>query len=64
MSEEEVRLYLRKGKSANGEYLYFFSRSGKLVFYIDIKRLKQLLAGERDWVSIVGKKNRKAEESN
>ncbi len=59
---KSIRLYLRKGKNANGEYLYFFSRSGKLVFYIDIEKLKQLLAGERDWVSIVGKKNRKVEE--
>ena len=61
MSEELGRLYLRKGKSRYGEYLYFFSQSKKLVFYLNAERVKELLEGKRDYVSIVAKKNRSME---
>jgi len=62
MSEELARLYMRKGKSQYGEYLYFFSQSGKTVFYLNAERVRELLNGERDYVSIVAKKNRSMEE--
>ena len=61
MSEELGRLYMRKGKNQYGEYLYFFSQSKKLVFYINAERVKELLNGEREYVSIVAKKNRSVE---
>ena len=61
MSEELARLYMRKGKSQYGEYLYFFSQSKKLVFYINAERVKELLNGKREYVSIVAKKNRSVE---
>ena len=62
MSEEVGRLYMRKGKNQYGEYLYFFSQSKKLVFYLNAERVKELLEGKRDYVSIVAKKNRSVEE--
>ena len=62
MSEELGRLYMRKGKSRYGEYLYFFSQSKKLVFYLNADRVKELLDGKRDYVSIVAKRNRSIEE--
>lgn len=58
MSEELGRLYMRKGKSQYGEYLYFFSQSGKLVFYLNAERVRELLEDRREYVSIVAKKNR------
>ena len=58
MSEELGRLYMRKGRNRFGEYLYFFSQSKKLVFYLNAERVKELLEGKRDYVSIVAKKNR------
>jgi len=62
MSEELARLYMRKGKSQYGEYLYFFSQSSKTVFYLNADRVKELLDGKRDYVSIVAKRNRSIEE--
>jgi len=62
MSEKLGRLYMRKGKSQYGEYLYFFSQSGKTVFYLSAERVKELLEGKREYVSIVAKKNRSMEE--
>jgi len=62
MSEELARLYMRKGESQYGEYLYFFSQSGKTVFYLNAERVKELLEGKREYVSIVAKKNRSVEE--
>jgi len=62
MSEELGRLYLRKGKSQYGEYLYFFSQSGKTVFYLNAERVKELLKGKREYVTIVAKKNKSVEE--
>ena len=64
MSEELARLYMRKGKSQYGEYLYFFSQSGKTVFYINAERVKELLEGKREYVSIVAKRNRSVEDRN
>ncbi len=58
MSEELGRLYMRKGKNQYGEYLYFFSQSGKLVFYLNAERVRELLEDRREYVSIVAKKNR------
>ena len=58
MSEELGRLYMRKRKNQYGEYLYFFSQSGKTVFYLNAERVKELLEGKRDYVSIVAKRNR------
>jgi len=62
MSEELGRLYLRKGKNQYGEYLYFFSQSKKLVFYLNAERVKELLEGKQEYVSIVAKRNRSVEE--
>jgi len=59
---EEIALYLRKGKNRYGEYLYFFSRSGKLVFYLNADRVRQLLMDELEWVRIVGKPAKKEED--
>ena len=64
MSEELARLYMRKGKSQYGEYLYFFSQSGKTVFYLNAERVRELLNGEREYVSIVAKRNRSVEDRN
>ena len=61
MSEELGRLYMRKGKNQYGEYLYFFSQSKKLVFYLNAERVKELLDGKREYVTIVAKKNRSME---
>ena len=58
MSEELGRLYMRKGRNRFGEYLYFFSQSKKLVFYLNAERVKELLEGKREYVTIVAKKNR------
>jgi len=62
MSEELGRLYLRKGKNQYGEYLYFFSQSKKLVFYLNAERVKELLESKQEYVSIVAKRNRSVEE--
>ena len=62
MSEVLGRLYMRKRKNQYGEYLYFFSQSGKTVFYLNAGQVKELLEGKRDYVSIVAKKNRSVEE--
>ena len=59
---EKIDLYLRKGKNQYGEYLYFFSRTGKLVFYLNADRVRELLDGKRDWVCIVGKPVKKKED--
>ena len=61
MSEEVGRLYMRKGKNQYGEYLYFFSQSKKLVFYLNVERVRGLLEGKRDYVTIVAKRNRSVE---
>ena len=57
--DENIELILRKGKNANGEeYLYFYSRSGSRKFFIDAKRVKDLLEGKRNWVFITVKEVR------
>lgn len=61
MSEELGRLYMRKGKNQYGEYLYFFSQSGRTVFYLNVERVKELLKGKRKYVTIVAKRNRSVE---
>jgi len=57
--DENIELILRKEKNANGkEYLYFYSRSGSRKFFIDAKRVKDLLEGKRNWVLITEKEVR------
>ncbi len=53
MSEEKtVKLFLRKGKNGG---LYFFSKSGKLIFFMNASDVQDLIEGKRDWVVITGK---------
>ena len=53
MSEEkeEKRIYLRKGQKGG---LYFFSPSGKFIYYMNGAKVRDLLEGRREFV-VVGK---------
>ena len=51
MSEEEKRIYLRKGQKGG---LYFFSPSGKYIYYMNGSKIRDLLDGKREFV-VVGK---------
>ena len=52
MSEEnEKRIYLRKGQKGG---LYFFSPSGKHIYYMNGQKVRDLLDGKREFV-VVGK---------
>ena len=51
MPEEEKRIYLRKGKNGG---LYFFSPSGKYIYFMNGNKVRDLLDGRKDFV-VVGK---------
>ena len=52
MSEEnEKRIYLRKGQRGG---LYFFSPSGKYIYFMNGNKVRDLLDGRKDFV-VVGK---------
>ena len=53
MSEEkeEKRIYLRKGQKGG---LYFFSPSGKYIYFMNGGKVRDLLDGRKDFV-VVGK---------
>ena len=49
MSEEEKRIYLRKGQRGG---LYFFSPSGKYIYFFNGRKTIELLNGKRDFVVV------------
>ena len=52
MTEEEVRLFLRKGKNGG---LYFFNKAGTKIYFMDSARVKELIEDKRPYVVITGR---------
>ncbi len=50
---EETKLYLRKGKNGG---LYFFNSSGTKIYFMDSRRVKELIEDKRPYVVITGRK--------
>ena len=46
---EEKRIYLRKGKNGG---LYFFSPSGKHIYFMNGRKVMELLNNQRDFVVV------------
>ena len=49
MPEEEKRIYLRKGQKGG---LYFFSPSGKHIYFMDSRKVMELINGKYEFVVI------------
>ena len=46
---EEKRIYLRKGRNGG---LYFFSPSGKTIYFMNGGKVRDLLDGKKDFVVV------------
>lgn len=56
---EETRLFLRKGKNGG---LYFFSKSGKYIFFMNAEHVEALICGNRTYVVMTGRPAQKKED--